>query len=270
MNQPKDSKGYLIEDAVYYFAELALKKNKESQTNPLGYFVLALMAGAYVGFGILLILTLGQMAEPSWRALVMGVSFGIALTLVKFAGSELFTGYAMYYAIGRLVGSITWGQLIKAWLVTWIGNFIGAFILAGIFVLSAGDIIHADPAHSLLFTVAEKKMSTPDLQLFMRGILCNWLVCLALWTSERVKEDITKAVVIFWCLFAFIACGFEHSIANMTVFSLALLTPDHPATLTWGLALHNLIIVTVGNLLAGTVMMGGAYWLAAGRPRWKS
>jgi nitrite transporter NirC len=101
--------------------------------------------------------------------------------------------------------------------------------------------------------------------LFARGILCNWLVCLAIWTSARMTSDSAKCIVIFWCLYAFIASGFEHSIANMTLFSIALLAP-HPPTVTLGGMGWNLLWVTLGNIVSGAGIMGVGYWAASRTP----
>ena len=102
------------------------------------------------------------------------------------------------------------------------------------------------------------------LELLMRGILCNWLVCLALWMSARTKSDAAKCILIFWCLFAFIASGFEHSVANMTLFAIALFG-NHPDTVTIGGMFYNLLWVSIGNIIAGVVFMAAAYWQANGR-----
>jgi nitrite transporter NirC len=106
-------------------------------------------------------------------------------------------------------------------------------------------------------------MNAPAVELLARGMLCNWLVCLALWMSGRTSNDAAKCIVIFWCLFAFIASGFEHSVANMTLFSIALLG-EHPEAVSLSGMGYNLLWVTIGNLLAGSVFMAGGYWLYSG------
>lgn len=254
-----------LEQSITAFGELSLKKRQFLRENPLGFFVASMMAGAYVGMGILLIFSVGQAADPSVRSLVMGVSFGIALTLVVFAGSELFTGHTMYMFVGKLTGRIRLGDMFQAWGVTWSANLVGSFILGAIFVLGGGGAVLQETGNDLLHTVAAKKMSAPAIELFARAMLCNWLVCLALWGASRTENDTAKCLIIFWCLFAFIASGFEHSVANMTVFSVALLS-DHPDTITVTGAAWNLFWVTLGNTCAGSVMMAFGYWIAAGRP----
>lgn len=105
-------------------------------------------------------------------------------------------------------------------------------------------------------------MNKGPIQLFFLAILCNWLVCLAIWTSARTENDAAKCILIFWCLFAFFASGFEHSVANMGVFSIALLG-DHPDSVSVIGMFYNLFFVTLGNLVSGSLFMGLGYWLAS-------
>lgn len=115
-----------------------------------------------------------------------------------------------------------------------------------------------------LATGALAKMSAGALQLFVRGILCNILVCLAVWCGFRCKSDSGKLIMVFWCLFAFIVCGFEHSIANMTQLSVALLNPAGlPITLSG--YFYNLIVVTLGNIVGGIVFVALPYFLATNK-----
>ena len=251
---------------IHELAALAREKTLFLGDNPAGFWVASMMAGAYVGMGILLIFSVGQTADPSWRGLVMGASFGIALTLVIFAGSELFTGHAMHMTIGRLTGTIRTLDLLRSWGTTWAGNLLGSGLLGALFVAGGGGAVLQEGGQDLIHAVAEKKMTAPAWELFVRAILCNWLVCLAIWGAARTDNDAAKCIIIFWCLFAFIAAGFEHSVANMTVFSVALFS-EHPEGVSFVGAAHNLVWVTLGNAVAGAVLMGLGYWLVAGRPR---
>lgn len=224
---------------------------------PGAFFVSSMMAGAYVGIGILLIFTLGQEVPESWRRLVMGTSFGIALTLVILAGAELFTGYNMTLAISAAERRLTAGPACVALALTWTGNLAGAAALVGLFALGGGGLLlHSSDA--LLQQVAAHKMNSGAAALLARAALCNWLVCLAVWMSARVDSDIARCAAIFWCLFAFISCGFEHSVANMTLL-LAALAGNHPAEVSWGGFAHNLLWVTLGNLAGGGLFVGAAY-----------
>jgi nitrite transporter len=250
-------------ETVDHFAGVAAKRSDFLKRAPFGFWISSMMAGAYVGLGIILIFSVGSDADPGYRALIMGASFGIALTLVVFAGSDLFTGHTMFMPLGLLRRQIGWGELASAWSVSWLGNLVGAALLAVLFVLGGGGgVLHSKSG--FLMTVAAAKMNAPAIALFARAILCNWLVCLALWMSARMTSDAAKCIAIFWCLFAFIGSGFEHSVANMTLLSIALLS-EHPDTITLTGMLHNLLWVTLGNIVAGAGIMGVGYW-AASRP----
>lgn len=253
----------MYQETLDQFAETAAKKLKALSANPIGFFIACAMAGAYVGLGIIAIFSIGQVIDPSVRPLAMGLTFAIALTLVVFAGAELFTGHTMMMTIGVLRGKVSLGGLGRSWAMTWAGNLVGAVALGAIFYLGGGGQILKEGA-DLIFTTAAAKMNAAPVALIAKGILCNWLVCLALWMSARTKSDAAKCILIFWCLFAFIASGFEHSVANMTLFAIALFG-KHPETVTIGGMFYNLLWVSIGNIIAGVVFMGFAYWQANGR-----
>ncbi|MAF84932.1 MAG: nitrite transporter NirC [Dehalococcoidales bacterium] len=246
-------------DTIDYFAKVAATKAEALKRNPLGFFIGSMMAGAYVGFGIILIFIVGSAADPAYQKLIMGTSFGIALTLVVFAGAELFTGHNMYMPLGWFRRTTSGVDLAAVWLFAWIGNLVGSAGLAALFVLGGAGGMVSDSS-SFLNQVASAKMNAPAIELLARGMLCNWLVCLALWMSGRTQNDMAKAIVIFWCLFAFIASGFEHSVANMTLFSISMLG-EHPETVSLSGVAYNLLWVTVGNIIGGSVFMALGYWL---------
>jgi nitrite transporter NirC len=193
----------------------------------------------------------------------MGASFGIALTLVIFAGSDLFTGHTMFMTLGWLRRRTSLRDLAASWISSWAGNLTGCIVLAAIFVAGGGLALGAKS--QLLITVAAAKMNAPAVELVARAMLYNWLVCLAIWTAARMTNDTAKCIVIFWCLYAFIASGFEHSVANMTLFSIALMA-EHPANVTIGGMGWNLFWVTIGNIVSGAGIMGGGYWAASRIP----
>src|SRR5438067_9993994 len=209
----------------------------------------------------------GNAVDPSIRPIVMGASFGIALTLVIFAGSDLFTGHTMFMTHGWLQGRVNLRELSKCWAGSWAGNLLGCTILAALFVAGGGGpaLLGLASKSPLIVNVAAAKMNAPAFELVARAILCNWLVCLAIWTSARMTNDTAKCIVIFWCLYAFIASGFEHSVANMTLLSIALLAP-HPETVTVAGLGWNLFWVTIGNAIAGAGIMGLGYWAASRTP----
>lgn len=223
------------------------------------YLVASSWAGSYVGLGIILIMVVGSFgsaAGSSYTKMLMGLSFGIALSLVIMAGSELFTGNNLIMTVGALDRKVTWMDAVKVWASSYTGNFIGSFIVGGLFVMTGtagtgvGDFI---------LNVSAVKMNGDFLELLVKGILCNLLVCLAVLCALRMKSESGKLIMIFWCLFAFITAGFEHSIANMTIFAMGLFMP-HPETVSIAGMFANLIPVTIGNMLGGGLMLGGTYF----------
>jgi len=251
----------MFTQSVETIVEAAVKKKEKMNESLLRYFVSTLLAGAYVGLGIILIFSVGAplaAAKSPFQTMVMGMSFGIALTLVIFAGSELFTGNNMFFTASTLAKRTTVGDTLKNWGIVFLGNLVGAIVLC-LLIVGSGLFKTAAPEH-LLFASAAKKMGAPVMELFFRGILCNWLVCLAIWMANRAKDDISKLVLIWWCLYAFIASGYEHSVANMTLLSLSVLLPNHPETVSLAGWFHNMIPVTLGNIVGGAVFVGMAYW----------
>jgi nitrite transporter NirC len=251
-------------ETVDQFATVAVGKAAFLRRSPLGFWISSMMAGAYVGLGIILIFCVGANVDPSIRPIVMGASFGIALTLVIFAGSDLFTGHTMFMTLGWLRRRTSLRDLTACWIGSWAGNLAGCIVLAAIFVAGGGGLALGAKSQ-LLINVAAAKMNAPVLELVARAMLCNWLVCLAIWTAARMTNDTAKCIVIFWCLYAFIASGFEHSVANMTLFSIALIA-EHPANVTIGGMGWNLLWVTIGNIISGAGIMGVGYWAASRMP----
>lgn len=252
----------MTEETVIEAAGAAEKKARYLFSNPLGYFVLSMLAGIYVGFGIVLIFAIGApltAANSPAAKLAMGASFGIALSLVIIAGSELFTGNNMVMAIGLLRRTVSPWAVGAVWLVSFAGNLAGSLALA--WLVARSGVLGAQPHLGVIEKTVTAKMTLSFGTLFYRGLLCNWLVCLAVWSALRTKSEAGKLIMIFWCLFAFIAAGFEHSVANMTLLAIGLLQP-HGAAVSISGFVHNLVPVTLGNIAGGALFVGGAYWLA--------
>lgn len=239
----------------------AAGKLKLLNSNPLGYFLLSMLAGAYIGFGILLVFTLsGALAGAPYTKLVMGCCFGVALSLVVIAGAELFTGNNLVMTAGVLRKTVTLGDACKLWIVCWLGNLAGSVLLALIFSMTG---LYSDATLGAMTTAAAGKMTAGFLPLLARGILCNTLVCLAVWCGFRAKSDAGKLIMIFWCLLAFFATGFEHSIANMTLLTLSLLNNGGNEAISMGGYWYNLIVVTLGNMIGGILFVALPYSAAS-------
>lgn len=247
----------MYEELVQNIANLAVAKENLLKKGLTKYLVLSLFAGLYVGLGIILIFTIGGVVGDSpYKRVIMGASFGIALSLVLMAGSELFTGNNMIMTVGLLEKKVSWLTTLKIWVYSYIGNFAGSILAAWLFFMAG---LGNGPVGEFIVKTTELKMNAPFIDLFFKGILCNILVCLAVLTFIKLKEETAKLIMVFWCLFAFITSGFEHSIANMTLLSIGLLLP-HPETVSLLGLMNNLIPVTLGNIVGGAVVLGFGYW----------
>lgn len=250
---------------VQKLAKAAVKKCEFLERSIPNYLILSAFAGIYVAFGIGLILYLGAPLAAGGSPitkLVMGASFGIALSLVIFAGSELFTGNNMFGVVGALNGDISYARMAKLWFWCYAGNLLGSLFLAWLLAQSG---LYTGVQADFVQKVTAAKMNGGLWELFVRAILANWLVCLAVWTASRTESDTAKLVLIFWCLFGFIAPGFEHCVANMSLMGLGLFLP-HGDTVTWMGYARNLFATTAGNIVGGGLLVGGLYWLACPDP----
>lgn len=258
-----------ITAAIAASADQAAAKAREA-SSPGRYFISAMLAGGYVGVAVVLLATAaGPLAASGSAAtkLVAGAVFGVALTLVVFAGAELFTSNVMVMLTGVLSRRVSVRDLLVVNAGSLVGNFVGSLGFAAIVhasgALSAGAKKGSPaPAAAMISSLVKGKMAATDAQLFWRAVLCNMLVCLAIWMATRTKSDTAKLVVLFWGLLAFIASGFEHSIANMTIFSLAVFQQ----AASWSDLGHNLLLTVPGNVVGG-VLVAGCYALIGSQPR---
>jgi nitrite transporter NirC len=248
-------------------AEQAAKKLAAQRQSLFAHLVRSMLAGMYVGVSIALIFTIGgtlATAAPFVVRLVMGVCFGCALNYVVFAGAELFTGSNLVLTLGVLVGKARIGDLLSNWVWTWLGNLAGSMILAWI-VVQTGLFDNSGPTqgvYAFVQNIVAVKMNLPPMQLFWRAVLANWLVCLGVWMAARIQSEAARILMIWWCMFTFITCGFEHSIANMFGLLLGLLVP-HSESISWAGYWYNLGLATLGNIVGGAVFVAGMYWLGS-------
>lgn len=246
--------------------------------------VLGILAGAYIGFGANLATKIGSMeaAGTSGGQFLFGAVFSVGLMMVVIAGSELFTGNCLFCTISVLNGQASWGGLFGNWVVVFIANFIGSVLL--VYIIFFGGF-WADPsaatgisAHGIkALGIAKGKLSLTWGQAFFRAICCNWLVCLAVWMALAAKDIVGKIFAIFFPIMAFVASGFEHSVANMffipmgitiaqqvpqSIASIYSMSPDQvTAFFSYGNFLTaNLIPVTLGNIVGGAFFVAMIYW----------
>jgi len=265
-----------------FFAPAEVAKNykatgKAKVNTPIPKMILlAVLAGAFIALGGVASTTAAvSIASPSVGKLVGACVFPGGLTMVLLAGSELFTGNCLL-TIPLLEREITWGGMLKNWLFVYIGNFIGGLLIAaGVVFGHQLSLFGNGMAVSVLSTAAAKcSLSFGDA--FLRGILCNFLVCIAVWISFAAKDIVGKIAGLFFPIMMFVLCGFEHSVANMYYIGAGLFARLVPAyadaaaaagvdlsSLTvGGMLAGNLLPVTIGNILGGAVCVGCVYWFA--------
>jgi formate/nitrite transporter len=235
---------------------------------------LAILAGAFIALGGYLSTLSVAGFEGSYgiRRLLAGVTFSLGLILVVLAGAELFTGnnLAIMAWASKLVST---RALLRSWGWVYLGNFIGAAATAVLVFLSAPWMTHHFQVDVVAIGTALAKCEIPLTQAFFLGILANALVCLAVWLCFSARTVSDKILAILFPITAFVALGFEHSIANMYFFSIGLLLKTQPEILAaggWSVeslqalsvvgALRNLIAVTLGNIVGGAGLVGGIYW----------
>lgn len=224
------------------------------------YFVASIMAGLYVGLGIFLIMTIGGLTSGMGGhfRIFIGLAFGVALSLVIMAGSELFTGNNLIMTAGAASKDVSWMDAVKVWIMSYFGNLVGSIIAGALFVYSGAAGAPHDTVGKFIVNLSKIKMTMDPTSLLFRGILCNLLVCLAVLCCIKMKEESGKLIMIFWCLFAFITSGYEHSIANMSIFTAGLMLP-HGDAVSLGGAVYNLAWVSLGNFIGGGAL-GLAYY----------
>ena len=230
-----------IPETLHAQASAAVHK-ADGLRSPGRFVVSGMLAGAYIGIGVVLMVsTAGPLAASGdgLAKLVSGLVFGVALTLVVFAGADLVTSAMMVLPQGAL-------------------SFAGLVAASGVLRANAA-------AGTMLSDMLAAKAHEGPVELFVRGILCNVLVCLAIWMCARVHSDVAKILLIFAAILAFISSGFEHVVANMTTYGIGLFTGDANATLP--LFASNLLWVGLGNFVGGALIVGVGYWVIGGSPR---
>ncbi|MFV0286388.1 MAG: formate/nitrite transporter family protein [Demequina sp.] len=253
-----------IPEAVDAQADAAAVKVAATRS-PLRFLVSSMLAGLWVGGGVYVMFSAAGpffiAGDPATR-LVSGAVFAIALTFVVFAGSELATSAMMVLPMGALRRRISWLQGAGTLVFILVGNLLGSLVLA--WVLIQAGIFNDAATGGMLDGILTTKMSHSASELFFRAIMCNILVCVAIWAAGRVKSEAAKAIVIFWGVFGFIASGFEHVVANMTIFGAGVLGGSS-VEVTWADFGNNMLWVGLGNLVGGMVVLGMAYHFIAGR-----
>lgn len=245
-------------------AQLGAAKAGNSST---AIFVLGFAAGAYLALGGLLALSVGGsspallMANPGLSKYVFAaIGLPIGLTLVVTTGAELFLGNCMLLTAAALTGKVRWTRVYFHWALTWMANFIGALSVLSM-VLAAKAVSPGAGAAAAALAVA--KTSQPFAVIFMRGVLCNWLVCVGVYLATASRDFCGKLLAVFCAVSTFVTLGLDNCVANMFFLPLGM---KFGADITWKKSIvANLIPATLGNLVGGAVLVGLLYFLGFGR-----
>ncbi|MBM6779080.1 formate/nitrite transporter family protein [Collinsella tanakaei] len=232
-------------------------------------FVLAMLAGAFIAFGGLYFTVFLSDTALSWgpQRVVGGLVFCIGLVLVLVCGAELFTGNSLMVC-ALASGKIDVRGLLRNWVIVWLGNFAGALIVTAIVFFARIYQMNGEAVAATMVSIAAGKVTPDAVTLFFRGILCNVFVCLAVWIGFAGKTVTDKVVGILLPISGFVACGFEHCVANMYFLPMgaAMVANGYGADIAGAASLnvagifYNLAFVTLGNIVGGAVLVALAYW----------
>jgi formate/nitrite transporter len=266
MDQPNSPTLTLDAYAPAEIAERVCKIGLAKVTTPVPTMMaLALLAGAFISLGALfytVTVTTGNDAAVPFGLLRLagGVTFSLGLVLVVVGGAELFTGNNLI-AMAWAVGCVRTSQVVKNWVWVYVGNLIGAVGTAALVLLAGVHTMSDGAVGETMVQIARSKIALDPVSAVARGILCNGLVCLALWLCMGARSVTDKILAILLPISAFVACGFEHSVANMYFLPIGIvLAAGGAAPLSVLGALSNLVLVTIGNILGGTLLVALIYW----------
>lgn len=229
----------------------------KAQMQSVPLLFLSITAGAYIALGALLytLVIVDSTLSAGPTRLLGGLVFSLGLVLVVVAGAELFTGNSLM-VLSWLDRKISGKLLIRNWIVVYFRNFIGALLIAVLVVLSG--VLNPEVLATKMTEIAESKLGLTATEALFRGVLCNMLVCLAVWMSFAARTVTGKMAVILLPIAAFVGIGFEHSVANMYVLPVSMIGGFTDWNLTG--ALLNLLYVTIGNIIGGALLVAAGYW----------
>lgn len=233
------------------------------ETSVINTLFLSFLAGGYIAMGGLLAVVIGggvpeiAASNPGLQKLLFGAVFPLGLVLCAVAGADLFTGNTAYFIPSVLSKKMKPFAIVRNWTLVYIGNLIGSLFVA-IFIAYYTDIFAKDPWLNSILNIADIKTSAPFYKAFLKGMACNWMVALAMWLAYAANDIGGKIIGIWFPIMAFVAIGFEHSVANMFFIPAAMLYGSDVSTASF--IIDNLIPVTLGNIVGGSLLTGFMYW----------
>lgn len=270
-----DKKMLMPAEVAEYTVKAGIKK---ANTPTKQVLASAFLAGAYIAFGALgsIAAAYNLLANPATYGLgkmVAGLMFPAGLMFVLVAGADLFTGNILV-TLAALKKKVTWGQTFKNWALVWIGNLVGAVLVAYLVSLSGVFDWSNGLYGGVVVKTAVGKLGYTWVAAIASGILCNWIVCATVWMTYAAKDVAGKLLAGFFGIFLFVCAGFEHSVANMGYLFAGFFSKSNPAFLEaahktaadaavinlQNIFVNNLIPVTIGNILGGAVFVAGVYY----------
>ncbi|KAH8924217.1 putative formate/nitrite transporter [Atractiella rhizophila] len=246
---------------AYFFVEAALAKHKTRQDV---IFLKAFLAGVFLSYGNLLSIIVSGGSptlttnNPGLTKLIAGFTFPIGLTLIVLTGQELLTSNMFTFPMAVLRRRVPFWSLGLNWLVVFFGNLAGSLFTAAILVKYSG-VLSSEPYHTYVIHFVNTKVNTPEWhQIFLRGIGCNWLVCLAVWVAAGSNETVSKIVALWLPIWLFVAAGYDHVIANM--FSIPLSIMEGGDLTTGKYIWKSLIPAFIGNVVGALFVALPAWW----------
>lgn len=260
-------------------AEMAVRAEyigvRKAETPALTTFILAILAGAFIALGAIFATTTAAgtsgVLPYGVAKLLTGFVFCLGLILVVVGGAELFTGNNLI-VMAWASRKVSTSALLRNWAIVYLGNFVGSFGTVVLVFLSKQYTFGGGSVGTTALGIANAKVGLAPIQAVALGILCNILVCLAVWLTFSARSTLDKIAAIVFPITAFVAAGFEHSVANMYFVPIGLLIksldpgfatalPLDLSGLTWGrFLLNNLLPVTVGNIIGGSLFVAAVYW----------
>ncbi|NME84203.1 formate/nitrite transporter family protein [Clostridium sp. SM-530-WT-3G] len=240
---------------IELICKMSEKKAKAAKNNLGKYIGRGIVTGFYMVIAIILSYTTGAMLYPKYpevAKVIIAATFCFAIAQVVFFSGELFTSNNFVMSVGLMKKKVNVPTVLKIWVLTLIANAIGIIFLSFLFVKSGASL---DIISHYIEKVANGKLELTPIQMLLRGILCNFSVCLAYLGGIKMKSESGKFIMIFFAVFAFIIAGFEHSIANIGIFSIAYFSLGG---LPMALVLKNLFFVIIGNIIGGGLLLGGS------------
>ncbi|MEG0593338.1 MAG: formate/nitrite transporter family protein [Coprobacillus sp.] len=241
---------------IEVLSKLGNIKYEIMKKDPLRFFVRSFMAGAYLGAAAILSYTLGAILQDHSvvAKIAVAATFGIGLVAIVYLGAELFTGNCFVTMVPVLKKDLRFRDVIPMWIVCYIGNAIGIMLLCFLFVKSGAQEALLP---SYLEPIMQSKLTFDVMELFIKGVLCNFIVCIAAYSGIKIKDETARLIVIMLFVMAFVLPGFEHCIANAGIFAMGV--TQLGSAINWATLPLHMVVSTLGNVVGGILLATPIY-----------